>query len=154
MRLCPFEGCGKSIPSDKFACPKHWFSLCADHKSRVWEAYNAWKSGAIDGTELQRLQDGILAEAQRPKPAAASGANCRSCKAPVIWARTMGTGSLMPLENQPHDFGTIRLEDDGVSCTVLAQLEAAAEREKGRKLYRSHFASCPNAGDHRKRRKS
>lgn len=57
-------------------------------------------------------------------------ARCRSCRAQIIWFKT-ATG-----KNMPVDADTVEPDDD----------ELDLERHK------SHFATCPNANQHRKPR--
>ena len=71
---------------------------------------------------------------------------CRSCGAPLIWARTEA-GKAMPLDAEPSLYGgNIRLHDDG-TITVLAKDDPRNSLEK---LYKSHFATCKHAKTHRK----
>jgi hypothetical protein len=85
-----------------------------------------------------------------------SGAHCRSCGASIVWATTI-IGKAHPFDAQPSDDGTFYLvcEDDGKDFAVHmhaqdARAEAAARAEAPR--YRSHFASCPDAAKHRRRK--
>jgi len=60
---------------------------------------------------------------------------CKSCDAPIRWAKT-AEGRPHPLDAEP--IGSVGyLSDDG-------------ERVTFRKGYRSHFATCPQAAQHRK----
>lgn len=72
---------------------------------------------------------------------------CRSCGAEITWTRT-GTDRAMPLDPHPHPDGNVLIE--GGTCTVLGPLEVELHRDQPR--YRSHFATCPNAADHRSAR--
>lgn len=68
-------------------------------------------------------------------------ATCRSCGAPIRWENTV-TGRKMPLDAEPVlevGRGVFSLNEDD-----LLVAEAA------RPLFRSHFATCPNADEHRK----
>lgn len=77
-------------------------------------------------------------------------AKCRSCGAEIRWV-TMPGGKQMPVDVAPHPEGNIAIHSDGLRAAVLTVSELndlgtlANER-----LYRSHFASCPNAASHRK----
>jgi hypothetical protein len=85
---------------------------------------------------------------------------CRSCKAPVTWVRTEG-GNSMPVDAEPVDSGNIVLSHRIVGQPPLALYQSrdmieqlrreSAAREEPLRLFRSHFASCPNARQHRKR---
>lgn len=60
---------------------------------------------------------------------------CRSCEAEIVWARTAG-GSPIPLDAKPERRFVVMQEDPLV---VQSQV-----------TYVSHFATCPNADQHRK----
>lgn len=74
---------------------------------------------------------------------------CRSCGALILWVVMASTNRRMPLDAEPHTDGTIELQDD-VTAGVLKGDVLAEARAAGVPLYRSHFASCPNAAQHRK----
>ena len=80
------------------------------------------------------------APAASPSALVADAARCRSCGAPIEWARTTN-GKALPLDVGEFDAGNIDLED-GLALYVLP-LPGVARR-------RSHFASCPNADAHRR----
>jgi hypothetical protein len=73
--------------------------------------------------------------------------NCRSCSAPLLWVRSATTGSLMPLDAEPAEDGNIWLVD-GMAHVHNGSLFEEMLPEGPR--YKSHFASCPNAAQHRK----
>lgn len=62
MRLCPFRDCGDTIPSHKFGCRKHWFSLSEAHKQRIWDGYLDYQAQRINVRQLAELQKQVLAE--------------------------------------------------------------------------------------------
>lgn len=73
---------------------------------------------------------------------------CRSCGAPIVWAVTE-RGRRMPLDAQPVVAGNIevsRRPDGAILATVRAEAQGEAQR------YVSHFSTCPQAGQHRRRR--
>lgn len=73
-------------------------------------------------------------------------AKCRSCGAPIRWAVTE-RGRNAPLDPEPHPEGNLRVEvRNGLDLAIVV----APGSEWG--LYRSHFASCPNATAHRRAR--
>lgn len=74
-------------------------------------------------------------------------AKCRSCGAPIRWGAVAKTGANMPLDAEPHAQGNVRIAADGFTLEVLAQADAIVCRDD---LYRSHFATCPNAARHRR----
>jgi hypothetical protein len=73
--------------------------------------------------------------------------NCSSCDAPILFAPTE-YGKPMPLDAAPVLLeGTYEIGVDGV-----ARFVSAGARE-GKTLYLPHFATCPNADAHRRRKK-
>jgi hypothetical protein len=67
-------------------------------------------------------------------------AKCNSCGADIIWVKT-AKGKSMPLDPSSPD-GTFVIED-GVAIS--------APNDGRRPLHKSHFSSCPNAAQHRKK---
>ena len=92
---------------------------------------------------------------------AAQFGSCGSCKRQVRWATT-NTGKPMPLEPHPRDDGNVALVDVGGQCLAIVLSDANPNAPRGRPvlsiarrqvtLYLAHFAVCPNAPQHRKRR--
>ena len=76
----------------------------------------------------------------------ATTATCRSCQAPILWAKS-ASGSSVPLNADPVPAGNIALRSDGIAI-YLRKGEAPPA---GAPLHVSHFATCPNAGAHRRR---
>ena len=79
---------------------------------------------------------------------------CKSCGARIIWCVTE-QGKRMPVDRQPSNDGTVHVfecpEDGTDMCEVLGDiLKRELAREQGEFLYKSHFATCPNAKQHRK----
>jgi hypothetical protein len=68
---------------------------------------------------------------------------CRSCKAPIVWARHEFTRRAMPLDAEPVENGNVVLEGN-VARVVGPNVPVSGPR------YVSHFATCPNAGEHRR----
>ncbi len=60
---------------------------------------------------------------------------CRSCGAPIVWVVMRPSGKKMPLDAKPVTRIVLNLDDD---------------RGEVRDTYLSHFATCPNAAQHRK----
>ena len=65
---------------------------------------------------------------------------CRSCNAEIVWVKT-ANGKSMPIDAQPYEDGNLALVDG---------MALVATEPKGSPLYKSHFATCPNAKQHRK----
>ncbi|QSE94168.1 hypothetical protein JWS13_39005 [Rhodococcus pseudokoreensis] len=76
---------------------------------------------------------------------------CRSCRAPIVWAKTRL--KLIPLDPEPSVHGTVAVNhQDGVlHAIVITKGQRRALNAAGRSLYLAHFVSCPHAGDWRKR---
>ena len=68
---------------------------------------------------------------------------CKSCGARIEWAMT-AKGSRIPLDPGSHPDGNINLGPDGVAHIVGT----------GNGVRISHFATCPNAGQHRRRQQA
>ena len=93
---------------------------------------------------------------------------CRSCKAPVWWVKTTA-GRFTPVDAEDmggYEAPLVNVDAAGLRVTgdrapdgrggmvpvveALVGLELAAEPEEGERRYRSHFVTCPHAGEHRK----
>lgn len=85
-------------------------------------------------------------------------ATCGSCGAPVVWVRTP-SGARMPLDPMPlpdRDLAPSLVAKHHDECRVIATVDLDAAREwlrAGWTLHRSHFSTCPNASQHRRRRR-
>jgi hypothetical protein len=73
---------------------------------------------------------------------------CRSCGAPIRWVVTY-QGRRMPVDVEPAKDGNIVLEGD-TAVAVGKPAKRLAYGRPGTPLYRSHFASCPQASEHRR----
>jgi hypothetical protein len=80
-----------------------------------------------------------------PPAARAAYSTCRSCDAPIVWATTENDRPI-PLDVEP----VLELLVDPGLFLLDAGVARAVPREIGRLvLCQSHFASCPNAAEHR-----
>jgi hypothetical protein len=70
---------------------------------------------------------------------------CRSCGAAIQWAITEA-GKKMPLDYVPDPNGRVVFVDRERVRVLGAEELTTAQR------YTSHFATCPHAGEHRRRR--
>jgi hypothetical protein len=75
---------------------------------------------------------------------------CKSCTAPVIWAVTT-LGKPMPVDPEPAEGGNVALS--WRAGHVLAEVLSVTKQFGRTGLRKSHFATCPDAAAHRKRRK-
>lgn len=74
---------------------------------------------------------------------------CKSCPALVIWAVTE-RGKRMPVDPDPAPGGNVLLTEQYGQLTAVV---VPAHRAFGRTdLRMSHFVTCPNADQHRRRR--
>jgi len=77
-------------------------------------------------------------------------AQCRSCKATVLWVKLLPLGRTAPLDIKLSKDGNIQMLGERlVVAKVLSKIELAQAKEEGELLYTSHFATCPNAKQHR-----
>ncbi len=74
---------------------------------------------------------------------------CRSCNKPILWAVT-SNGSKIPLDPEPDFSGNIVVEN-GVA-TVISKADLGPLFGDDLPLYTSHFATCPFAAKHRKKK--
>lgn len=82
---------------------------------------------------------------------------CRTCNAPIVWAET-SNGKSMPVDAAPADDGNVLLyprPGGGAYATVLSVADTALAIgglfPDERTLRTSHFVTCPNAEEWRKR---
>lgn len=73
-------------------------------------------------------------------------ARCRTCRAPIIWASSYG-GARIPMDADPNA-GKFALHMDEHGTVHADMTEAPAS---GEPRYTSHFATCPDAEQHRRR---
>lgn len=81
-------------------------------------------------------------------------AACGSCKQPVWWTRT-AAGALMPVDPpqtapEGATVAVLRAANGDLHSRVLGEGQAPRE---GERLTTSHFATCPQADEHRKPRR-
>lgn len=80
---------------------------------------------------------------------------CSSCRAPIYWAQTE-SGRSLPVDVDLSPDGNVRLFDrqGAVVALVLGRHEIERLRAAGAtdlKLRKAHWATCPNAAQHRRR---
>lgn len=85
---------------------------------------------------------------------------CRSCGAEIFWATTTTSGKRNPIDADPVVGGNLFLfahRDGGMDVYLEAvhaasgSERAAGARGRGQRRYVSHFSTCPNSEQHRRR---
>lgn len=85
-------------------------------------------------------------------------AKCRSCGADVLWATMKDSGKKIPLDAQPSPTGNLwcQQKSNPPHLELLAFPALPVDHpgldtiNQDRRRWVSHFATCPNAGEHRK----
>ena len=76
---------------------------------------------------------------------------CRSCGAEILWIRTLG-GKMMPVNP-----GTVNIREGAGYDVLVAEdgriLRGVISDDGGSFGYVSHFATCPGASAHRRKKK-
>lgn len=83
--------------------------------------------------------------------------SCRSCRAPIVWAETEARGDKparkIPLDADPASPTRALPAADG-NLVIIGQAGSGSPIvryvAKGAGRFVTHFASCPNAKEHRK----
>ena len=78
-------------------------------------------------------------------------ANCRSRHAPIVWIAMEGSGKANPIDPEPVENGNIELftgEDGRPMGRVVTD---ASDRLFTPPLHLSHWATCPDADEWRKK---
>ena len=83
---------------------------------------------------------------------------CRGCGAPIVWIKMFGSGKSMPVNEEPVQVlmfqGTDKfIRSDGVVITGQRIGEAYDDYpdENVVEVYESHFATCPQSNQFRRR---
>jgi hypothetical protein len=79
---------------------------------------------------------------------------CRSCDAPVFWARFKGTGTRSPIDYDPTDDGNLLVVGWSAQGEPLVDVfsgEEALFDPPAR--YTNHFATCPDRDTWRKKKR-
>lgn len=75
--------------------------------------------------------------------------SCRTCHAEIEWVRTP-EGRTMPIDPEPAEDGNLALiAGDPIIAVPVAANELLVDDDGLR--YKSHFATCPQADQHRRR---
>lgn len=78
-----------------------------------------------------------------------SASRCRSCDAPIRWARTEAGGVPIPLDAEPNPEGNAVELEDGRIRIIAGPLEV----EPRTVLWMPHHATCPHGREWKGRRK-
>jgi hypothetical protein len=81
---------------------------------------------------------------------------CRSCNAEIFWGVIGQDGRKIPVDATATEDGNLSVDwprdpEFPPRVEALGVGVARARRAAGESLYRTHFATCPNAAKHRKR---
>lgn len=80
---------------------------------------------------------------------------CQSCGAPIRWITSEARRRPMPIDRDPTPDGNVLIIREGATdvARVLGPLEVMSKRmsDPDVDLYLSHFATCPDAEEHRHR---
>jgi len=80
-------------------------------------------------------------------------AKCKSCDAPIRWVILGETGKRMPLDPQANLDGNVWVVEWEDGTPVVAVASAERPIPSGEPMrYTSHFATCPNANEHRRKK--
>lgn len=75
---------------------------------------------------------------------------CRSCKALVLWVVWAHSGKRMPVDVTPHLIGNVVVSYRASANQMIAEVYKPA-LHPNRNRYMSHFSTCPNATQHRRK---
>lgn len=75
---------------------------------------------------------------------------CRSCKAPILWAESFRTGKKMPIDASPTMDGNLILAYRKSENRLFLESFGGEGVHHGRLRYTSHFQTCPDRKEHRR----
>ena len=107
--------------------------------------------GPLSESSWAQVRHRLVIASQR---AAGVRESCRSCGAPIRWARTERAEQLMPLDPLPHVAGNVVLEVPAGRAQRRARVLSSSDEWTPWPRYRPHWATCPNALAHRRARKA
>lgn len=81
-------------------------------------------------------------------------ATCSTCASPIEWGRFEKSGKAVPLDVGPVPDGNLVVVRRDSGDVPIVRIATVADRERGGTLRRAHFASCPQAAEHRRPRSS
>lgn len=94
------------------------------------------------------------ARRHRAQAMAGAGATCRSCGARIVWAVT-SAGRRMPVDRESSEAGTVSLVVGAAGDLLALVLKGEGirlARKHEHPLHTAHFATCPEAAKHRRKR--
>jgi hypothetical protein len=102
----------------------------------------------VNALDRQRLYEKEMGAEAAYRQRRASAPKCKSCGRPMRWVDT-NRGRKMPVDFDPHEDGNVVVHANG-----RADVQGATPSEipNGATLHFSHFATCPNANEHRRPR--
>lgn len=107
---------------------------------------------SVQGTQLRLAsnQEARFQSFQREQAGSlGKGSQCRSCGAAITWIE-LATGKRMPLDVMPNaTLGNVLVDETGAGGRILTGEELETMRSARKSLHLSHFATCPNATQHR-----
>ena len=59
--VCPVDGCGVTIATDRLMCPWHWSKVPAELRDNVYSAVRSYMSGSIVLRSLRSAQSLAIA---------------------------------------------------------------------------------------------
>ena len=77
---------------------------------------------------------------------------CRSCGAPVLWVPSATSRATVILDAEPVEGGNVILLDGKARVIPTDLFEESLTGPLPAERYLSHFATCPQASKHRKRK--
>lgn len=95
-RKCCALGCAFMVPASLFMCKKHWFSLSADLRARVWRSYRQGQEndGLVSEEYRQVAQEAILWLYNREHRR-----ECQTIQEARVEAERVASGRVRPGEN-------------------------------------------------------
>jgi hypothetical protein len=102
----------------------------------------------VNAAERRKLYEDQVGPDALQRQLRAAAPKCRSCQRPMRWITT-NRGRKMPVDYDPHEDGNIVVHPDGRADIYQATPSTIPD---GTTLHFSHFATCPNADEHRRTR--
>lgn len=75
---------------------------------------------------------------------------CKGCGAEVTWVKTLA-GKTMPIDPKPNPDGNLQIVDRSGAQIIVAVVNDTLFDDETTVRYTSHFATCPDADEFRRR---